>query len=159
LNCVFWCEFEETELAEVGDEDQSILAEVAEGLRFVGEGVETIFGGLDFYDAAFGIPKWLGFGGAALAFGLGKEAAVGQTRSAVTKLGGKEDGGVEGLTGGIEETVNGRVVRGLGGRRAGRTDGPEIGEVLSDGVDVGHVASNDCTGVGRGWVRSLVRLG
>lgn len=70
------------------------MAEIAESLRLVGEGVEVVIGGLDFYDTPFGVLEQSGLGGAAFAFGLRKEAAVRQACPAVSELGGEEDGRV-----------------------------------------------------------------
>jgi hypothetical protein len=55
LNCVGRYEFQEAKFAEVGDEDEAVLLEVAEGLRLGGESVEVIVGRLDFHDAALGV--------------------------------------------------------------------------------------------------------
>jgi hypothetical protein len=88
-------EVKEAELAEIGDEDQAVLAEIAEGLRFGCERVEAVVGGLDFYDAAFRVAGQIGLGIAALAFGLGKESAVWEARADVAELCREEDGWVE----------------------------------------------------------------
>ena len=116
-------EFEKAELAEVGDEDEAVMAEVAEDLRFGGEGVEVVIRGFNLCDAAFGVLERVGLGAAALAFGLREETTVGDACSGIAELGGKEDGWREGLADGVEERRNRRVIGGLGGCGAGRTDG------------------------------------
>jgi hypothetical protein len=97
------------ELAEIGDEDEPVLAEIADGLRLGGEGIEVVVGWLDFYNATLGVLEQFGFGAATLAFGLREESTVGEAGSAIAELGGKQDRGLEGSTRGIEKTVEGRV--------------------------------------------------
>ena len=92
----------------------------------------VVVGWLDFYDATLGVLERFGFGAAALAFGLGEESTVGEARSAIAELGGKQDCWLEGLTGGIEKTVEGRVEGGFSGCRARGADGAKIGDVLRD---------------------------
>ena len=115
-------QFKEPELAEIGDEDQPVLAEIADGLRLRGESIEVVVGWLDFYDATLGVLERFGFDAAALPFGPGKEPAVGDARSAIAELSGEQDRGPEGLTDGIEKTVEGRVEGGFGGCRARGAD-------------------------------------
>jgi hypothetical protein len=71
------------ELAEVGDEDEPVLAEIANGLRVGGKSIEVVVGWLDFHDATLGVPEQFGFCGATLAFGLREESTVGEAGSAV----------------------------------------------------------------------------
>jgi hypothetical protein len=101
-DCILRIQSEKPELAKVGDEDDSVLAEIADGLRFGGESFKVVVGWLDFYDATLGILKQFGFGIAALALGLGEEPTVGEARSAIAELGGKQDRGFEGFAGRIE---------------------------------------------------------
>ena len=103
LNCVGRYEFQEAKFAEVGDEDEAVLTEVAEGLRLGGEGLEVIVGWLDFHDAALGILEEFRFSCASLAFGLGEETAIGKTCATVTENCGEEDGWLEALAYGIEK--------------------------------------------------------
>jgi hypothetical protein len=72
-------------------------------LRLCGESVEVIVGWLDFHDAALGVLKGLGFGVAALAFGLREETTIGKTGAVVAENGGEEDGWLKALSDGIEE--------------------------------------------------------
>ena len=105
----------ELELAEIGDEDKSVLAEVAEGLGLAGESVEVVISRLDFCNAALGVLEQIGLGTATLALWLRKESAVGESGSAVAELGGKKDSGLESLAYSIEEAIKGRVKGGFGG--------------------------------------------
>lgn len=50
---------------------------------------------------------------------------------------------------GVEEAVDGRVEGRFGGGGACGPDGPNIGDVIGDGVCGRHVAFNDCMGLGR----------
>jgi len=133
------------ELAEIGDEDESVLAEIANGLRLGGEGIEVVVGWLDFNDATLGVAEQFGLGGATLAFGLREESTVGEAGSAVAELGRKKDRGLEGFANGIEEAVEGRVEGGFGGCRSRGADGAKVREVLEDGVIGRHVAFNGRT--------------
>ena len=132
------------------------MAEIANGLRPGGERVEVLVGWLDLDDATLGVGQWLGLGGAALALGLGKEAAIGHARAAIAQLGREQDCRLEGLAYNIEEAVEGRIEGGLGGCGARGADGAKIGNVLDDRVFSRHAAFNDCTHFGAGWMRSLV---
>lgn len=48
------------ELAEIGNEDQPVLAEIANGLRLGSESIEAVVGWLDFYDATLGVLEPVG---------------------------------------------------------------------------------------------------
>jgi hypothetical protein len=67
----------EAELAEIGDKNQAVLLEVAEGLRLMGESVEVVVGGLDFDYSALGVLENGRFGISARPFGLREEPSVG----------------------------------------------------------------------------------
>jgi hypothetical protein len=124
----------EPEFTEVGNEDEPVLAQIAKGLWLGGERVEAIVGGLDLDNAALRVLEKFRLSAVTLALWLGEKASVGETRSAVAKLGREQDGGFERLTDCVEKSVEGRIVGCLGGRRAGRADGPEIGDVFGDSV-------------------------
>ena len=85
----------EPEFAEIGNEDEAILAQIAKRLRLCGERVEAIVGGLDFDHAALWVLENFRLSAATLALWLREKASVGETRSTVAKLGRKQDGGFE----------------------------------------------------------------
>jgi hypothetical protein len=152
--------FEESELAEVGDEDEAVLLEVTDGLRFGGQRVEVVVGGLDFDDATLGILEGWRLGIAAGGFGLRKEAAVGQACALTAQLRREEDGRLERLTGCVEKTRNGGVKAGLCGGRASIANCTDFSQVLRDGVgDRRHdVSMMSCLCLGRWcglWFRTL----
>lgn len=136
-----WIDFEKAKFAEVSDEDQAVLLQIAERLGFGSEGVQVVVGGLDLDRATLRIPKQKGFGGAGSPRRLWEETTIGHTCPLAAELGGEEDLGFEGLSSGVEEAVEGRIERSFGGGGAGVADGTEVGDILGDGVSGGHVAS------------------
>jgi hypothetical protein len=97
LNCARCRKLKKPKFAEVGNEDQAVLAQIAKRLRLCGERVEVVVGGLDLDNAALRILEKFRLSAATLALWLGKKAPVGETRSAVAKLGREQDGGFERL--------------------------------------------------------------
>ena len=125
---------EQAELTEVGDEDEIVLTEVAEGLGFVGEGVEAVVGGLDFDDAALGVGEGWRLGIAWRTAGLREEASVGHACALTAELGGEENFWLEGVACGVEETVERRIERCFGGGGAGIANGSVVCDVLRYGL-------------------------
>jgi hypothetical protein len=95
-------EIEKTELAKVSDEYQTVVTEIAEGLRIAGEHIQAVGGGLDLSDAALGVEQRRGFGIASGTPGPGKEPSIRQARSLIAELCGEEDWRLESSTSGIQ---------------------------------------------------------
>jgi hypothetical protein len=95
-------EIEKTELAKVSDEYQTVVTEIAEGLRLTGEHVHAVRCGFYLDDAALGVEQRWEFGIASGTPGLGKESSIRQARSLIAELCGEEDWRLEGSSGGIQ---------------------------------------------------------
>jgi hypothetical protein len=108
-------EFEQTEFAEVGDEHETVVTEITEGLGFTGKGIQAVGRGLYLDDAALGVLErgWLRVSPGTAR--LRKEASVGKTRSLVAELCREENWRLEGGSCGVEQAVERRIERRLGG--------------------------------------------
>lgn len=129
---------EKPELAQIGNENQTVLLKVADDLRVIAKSVEVVVRGFDFNYTTFGVLEDLRFSITTLAIGLREEATVGHAGALVAKLGREKDCGLQILTRCIEESVEWRVEGRLGSRGTGRPNGSQIGEVLRDAVGRGH---------------------
>lgn len=90
-------ELQEAKLAEVCNEDESVVVEIAASLRFVLKSVEVVVGRLDSDRATLGIcrERWLGREGCPAH--SWKEATIGYASAGVDELGVKYDGRLETL--------------------------------------------------------------
>jgi hypothetical protein len=77
---------EEPELAQIGDENQTILLKVTEGLRLISQRVEIVIGGFDFNHTPFWVSKNLRFSIAPLTTGLREETSVRHAGALIAEL-------------------------------------------------------------------------